>query len=90
MVLKTKKANNGTEDSRYPQSQPGLRYLRSPPCQALLPSRSEVTFLLCKPSDISTWLQHAWPGPHSKPGYDKSLIVLKRKENRHLSASTIR
>ena len=39
------------------QSQPGLRYLMSPPCQALLPSRPMVTLLLCKHGDISTWLQ---------------------------------
>ena len=45
------------EGQRNPQSQSGLRYLRSPPCQALLPSASGVTFLLCRAGDISTWLQ---------------------------------
>ena len=41
-----------------PQSQPGLRYLRSPPCQALLPSAYLVTFLLCATGDISALRLH--------------------------------
>jgi len=48
-----------TRRAGSPQSQPGLRYMRSPPCQALLPSASNWTFLLCRPRDISTWLQRA-------------------------------
>ena len=35
------------------------RYMRSPPCQALLPSALLVTFLLCMKGDISNWLQHS-------------------------------
>ena len=41
-----------------PQSQSGLRYLRSPPCQALLPSVLLVTLLLCASGDISEWCLH--------------------------------
>ena len=48
------------------RSQPGLRYLRSPPCQAALALALWVTFLPCTASDISTRLQQPreeFPGP---------------------------
>lgn len=50
-----------TRRTRAPRSQPELRYLKSPPCQAALPLCRTGTFQLCTQADISTWLQH-WIG----------------------------
>ena len=44
-----------TRRTRGPRSEPGLRYLRSPPCQAALPSALLVTLLLGATGDISEW-----------------------------------
>ncbi len=62
--------DTGTRREEEPRSQPGLRYLRSPPCQAALSD------------DMSKWLQHAdadGPGKEAAHGAGGTSFLIPIK-----------